>query len=1588
VTITAGLENSSSRCYSSPTSGDIQLETLLCLSDGSNWEFTHDAINQSLCENINADRKPISLFDFCLSLFSSLSCAVAKSLRYDCLREGHTHQHLVGDLVRVCWCCIRFQFPRLSDLQFLFQRMSLSESILIAEISLETLRSSAKDPFLPSHLGSVSDFVMASLTNWEARGIFEEDNLIQLPCSLSADAGQSLDSVLEHIRCHWVAILYLHRARSRCLGAGNSHPPSLPSLPPCSPLISSLDSSQQNLLKLSQQLVFLLNGHTITLTHLADSTAETHSVNEEVLEKLISTEVIGMEKYLEALLSSTSFLGTIGWRPRIQSVFSMIRMLSDSGTDPDHTLSISNLGLFTMPRVIPPEILLAWFRDISVRTSNLNFDSAEFSFCLFSDFVVLRIRQDLPQSLYSMPLLLLYASASIGQFDIWILLANQMLSHASGPLRDLINARNGGSDEVDDSCQLFQYSLICSITIRTFFLMWTGASSQDERLSLQQLFLRGDGELLQASLIQWFVFLSAVRESFLSLSHCGKSSSPLSQFVSEVYRELQYLFSFLIRNSLLQSPHLRSQLLYSTIACSPVDISESLSPFSTPSSQGPPQSILQRNSFPSFQILCDLMIGQTHPSVVPTLISLFAVSILKILESLCFGMRILSEDSAIFLEQEQLSPRLEFVGERNKSSAVPLDWVSFANSCSANLLAALLFSVERLVILASLCELDGVRFEESQEEEEEVLDDQWECLLRILVKISSDFSCRGMFLLDTGKVSTSLHSKFSQILWHHYLPQMEQTPQEDDRIGTNIFLAPLENFSDETLASVMTILGQVSHDLYAFPLCQNYCANKSISLQMIPSIEKFSDLYLLIKFCAEFMGLSNSLRRASSSFLFTTLPQLRHPSRFHSECLTREMKILQYLADPTSDWTILHLSPFDVSSSQQNLLKVPMELLISFYLDLLKFGLPETEFDLSVFPQRLPTEQSQSDQIFFEVREEDMRSYAHINLCLTALTIQPSDIEVWMKIHERLLELLYRDLDEVSRHIYPFQNLPSELLECSFQEILSIQHVFLGTFSLSPHALFQDVVTQLSPWVHSEEIQCRSFPPEYSSDSPHPPSLYCDHPPPCEVRSFFIPSHDGESAVDPPVDLKDSDYFLPLTFAKLNTTVKLCMKIANVIQLLYRQLQNHNLSEREKQSDLEDIASKYLSLCEARSVMCLTLSKMFSSSCNSMAGTYQRCLRGSLYNAIVGLEILEDNSSTSSSLALSMTEIQFTKANPIDLDLLITPTIDSVASMPHHPSRYFLLFMKGKLLWKLTKRGEMALPFLYEANRALSKLITGGERIDKRLKAVVVCEIQKIRFYSSMRVLWQLHNHATLTAPVSVSLPTTVNSQESHSAPLDLDRLLVLLSREGVGLETGVLSSALPVPSSSAADISESHSTVICNSCGHPKELSNLEQHQLAYDLLMQGNPHSTHISLVAHASLDTEPIINAYRAVAADSLKEMASCRSWDSADFQSIFLLSRFLHGFALSKLYPDLAWVASSHLPPLHSSVLLPSFAEAIGASLTEMHKLFEKKKVQIVSMWSHENTPHRLHQVNRSPPPPPSPSSSASSLWTDLREVSRV
>jgi hypothetical protein len=403
------------------------------------------------------------------------------------------------------------------------------------------------------------------------------------------------------------------------------------------------------------------------------------------------------------------------------------------------------------------------------------------------------------------------------------------------------------------------------------------------------------------------------------------------------------------------------------------------------------------------------------------------------------------------------------------------------------------------------------------------------------------------------------------------------------------------------------------------------------------------------------------------------------------------------------------------------------------------------------------------------------------------------------------------------------------------------------------------------------------------------------------------------------------------------------------------------------------VTLKYLSFCEARSVLFLALSKLYPAHSRAKSCLLKRAL----YNTLTGLDLMT-NQRGSDSTSVHWNESQY--ANQITETMLSTQTgfeitAPTVASSPLFTSRYYLLFLKGKLLWKLTRQSALALPLLFEADMALTKVINGGEKVDKRLKAVVVCEVQKIRFYSAMRALWFLHtDRAATTSPTDPSLVSS-----SQSGGTYFQRLLKLLNFN-CNRDTDEDFSSSPIEAmgpSEAVSATErvdeadgrvhteevSRSIRLCPSCGNPKDLSSQsDQLELIFALLMDGNPRHSVFSTDTASSVDSVPdtLINGFRNVVRDSLKEIAACRTWDPYDFQSIYLLSRILQGMALSRSFPELAWVTSHELP-LHPSVLLPSAHQHLETALLEIYKLFERKKVQIVLMWSHESSAHRLHQV---------------------------
>jgi hypothetical protein len=211
-------------------SSDLLLVESLFLDDSSLWFAVQDVVGEGLSLDSQADhhqktRDPVRVLDLCLSTLAALSVAVTKAVKEQTLMNSSSVflSQTVLRIAHTCWCGIRFQYPRHSDLRSLVTQMTINETILLAEASLMMLRqnrhsghdaANADTMMLPSFLGTPQDFITAALIHWQEQGIYSENSLQLSDTHNTLTArpdtnSTSLDDILPLIRCHWVTILFL-----------------------------------------------------------------------------------------------------------------------------------------------------------------------------------------------------------------------------------------------------------------------------------------------------------------------------------------------------------------------------------------------------------------------------------------------------------------------------------------------------------------------------------------------------------------------------------------------------------------------------------------------------------------------------------------------------------------------------------------------------------------------------------------------------------------------------------------------------------------------------------------------------------------------------------------------------------------------------------------------------------------------------------------------------------------------------------------------------------------------------------------------------------------------------------------------------------------------------------------------------------------------------------------------------------------------------------------------------------------------------------------------------------------------------------
>lgn len=319
----------------------------------------------------------------------------------------------------------------------------------------------------------------------------------------------------------------------------------------------------------------------------------------------------------------------------------------------------------------------------------------------------------------------------------------------------------------------------------------------------------------------------------------------------------------------------------------------------------------------------------------------------------------------------------------------------------------------------------------------------------------------------------------------------------------------------------------------------------------------------------------------------------------------------------------------------------------------------------------------------------------------------------------------------------------------------------------------------------------------------------------------------------------------------------------------------------------------------------------------------------------------------------------------------------------HNYSSYFLPFVRGKTLWFLSGLAPPALWYLTIANAIVERSIS-VDKLDKRYRALVVCELHKIRLHMAMRLLAGISCGDRL--PPGGDLPDAIISPEGAQGSIGYDGSMaaeeIVVCLEGsanplvvnrrLSTEQGIVddlsSHSSQSAKSSATEASLVVPRILCTSCGTcTSQVQSAEARHLAQKLcgvdFFQWIDRSNDTSTVDRTSI----LSGRLWKVVVDALRGLQSARQWDAYDFKSIFLISNFLLGVQGATLHPTLQWACPPEsvrieLKEIGVDLSCASKLESESAALAEIHKLYRKRRPQVMAIWTHKNSPHRFDQVS--------------------------
>lgn len=580
-------------------------------------------------------------------------------------------------------------------------------------------------------------------------------------------------------------------------------------------------------------------------------------------------------------------------------------------------------------------------------------------------------------------------------------------------------------------------------------------------------------------------------------------------------------------------------------------------------------------------------------------------------------LKVLSNDTAIYMKSPSNVSLI--IMDENEPCAMHAPWRAGFTTIDPRIAATVVYRCYCWVFSALLKQYIPLSHEHISQRAEWV-----ESAFTVLQTMYTEMSLRGLFHMDAGEFGKSLLIALSTLLTTTYYPHHQHLLTDavhlaPDNSSVRILHFPshikVESFSCDSLTLIMTLLGQLCFDLYAFPLCTYYCKNKTDTLSIRLELNMLPFLLAFCRFCDDDMGVHASASRNAYNFLYTNIPDVMYPAKYYPSVGHCEERILRVLCDSNYDDDVGDIVNIgDLLGTDNPLHDVFQDL----YDGLLKFGLADSCFAISSFPQR-PSDSSESIQIyashpFFIQNAEEVKNHAHIHLYLSHLSLRPFDVDVWFRFHDRLHELVCICLDDIGFNVYPPQNVPSGVKRLLMGSSESVVRVLCGTMKVQADTIYHEILGSMQSNDLMDVMKTNKvvwWDQHYSAASEAAQDCECESPlSPTDQQSIsdtrkrrFMSCLDGiPSEYNDGIEKTgalSSLVGVGLVFAKLNELLSTSHRVLKVIHVLL------HCDERDLMHGLcsppVEFAQRYVALCEQRCMLLLTAAKLYHSDTHEYA---------------------------------------------------------------------------------------------------------------------------------------------------------------------------------------------------------------------------------------------------------------------------------------------------------------------------------------------------------------------------------------------------